>query len=554
MVIVTFKYHLSDVIIGGGMKRMPYQGNLLSKTLVIGIIILFVGISVVSSIIGIAEDKSSNINFLESTNNPKDTLYCDHSAYILGDGPDCYIYEFILNNASDLNCVCEGSSGYISHATWSSDNYIYFTQYGSGLLYVIEIDTCEMWCIGGGGVSLNGIAYDLTTNRMFGVGEQDFLYEIDPDTGEQELIGKIGGSVFNTVGLAFDSEGILYGWNLGNNKIWKIDKETGEAIIVGDLGFNINYTCDGDFCKKDDILYIAHENKLYMYDFDKGQSELIDEFPDYVSVTALAIPYGNDDTTPPVTTYTLDPPEPDGLNGWYVSDINITLNATDDMSGVKEIHYSINGVWGVIEGSNGTFVVTNDGWDIEIKYWAIDNTGNVEPKNTIMPLINMDKTPPRGSFNYEFGHNSLYGWILILSMNATDHPSGMNRVEFYMDDILQETITGCGPLYEWILDFSNYSRVYGLIFNPEITEEYVRFYAVFVRRWELELINFSHVFCLRAYDNAGNWKFGLIYDYSDWDVGFTQPYIFKSVTLPNNYKGYLGRFFVFATFDTSYQY
>ena len=32
-----------------------------------------------------------------------------------------------------------------------------------------------------------------------------------------------------------------------------------------------------------------------------------------------------DDTTPPVTTHSLDPPEPDGLNGWYVNDVNVTL-------------------------------------------------------------------------------------------------------------------------------------------------------------------------------------------------------------------------------------
>ena len=50
-----------------------------------------------------------------------------------------------------------------------------------------------------------------------------------------------------------------------------------------------------------------------------------------------------DDTTPPVTTYTLDPPKPDGLNGWYVSDATVALNATDNMSGVKEIRYTING-------------------------------------------------------------------------------------------------------------------------------------------------------------------------------------------------------------------
>jgi len=50
--IVTFIYPLSDVIIGGGKIRMVFQGNLLSKTSVIGILILLVGMSVVPSISG----------------------------------------------------------------------------------------------------------------------------------------------------------------------------------------------------------------------------------------------------------------------------------------------------------------------------------------------------------------------------------------------------------------------------------------------------------------------------------------------------------------------
>ena len=42
-----------------------------------------------------------------------------------------------------------------------------------------------------------------------------------------------------------------------------------------------------------------------------------------------------DDTTPPVTTISFDPPEPDGLNDWYLTNVTITLEATDDMSGVN---------------------------------------------------------------------------------------------------------------------------------------------------------------------------------------------------------------------------
>ena len=40
------------------------------------------------------------------------------------------------------------------------------------------------------------------------------------------------------------------------------------------------------------------------------------------------------DCIPPTTSCFLDPLVPNGLNGWYVSNITVTLNATDNESGV----------------------------------------------------------------------------------------------------------------------------------------------------------------------------------------------------------------------------
>jgi hypothetical protein len=47
-------------------------------------------------------------------------------------------------------------------------------------------------------------------------------------------------------------------------------------------------------------------------------------------------------TTPPTTTVTLTPGTPDGNNGWYVSPVDILIEATDLESGVSEINYRIN--------------------------------------------------------------------------------------------------------------------------------------------------------------------------------------------------------------------
>ncbi|KYK22804.1 hypothetical protein AYK24_08295 [Thermoplasmatales archaeon SG8-52-4] len=161
----------------------------------------------------------------------------------------------------------------------------------------------------------------------------------------------------------------------------------------------------------------------------------------------------NVDDTEPESDYPpiLDPPEPDGCNGWYVSDVEVILNATDPFSnnvssGVKEIRYTINGgAEQVIEGSTGSFVITQDGEDILVEYWAVDWVGNVEsPKKSFS--IDIDQTSPEVSLSYEIiGGNKLQGWDFEFSVVATDEMSGIWYVEFYLNEDLQETIYAPDP-------------------------------------------------------------------------------------------------------------
>jgi hypothetical protein len=171
------------------------------------------------------------------------------------------------------------------------------------------------------------------------------------------------------------------------------------------------------------------------------------------AIPTIGIPF-DDDTTPPVTVHSLDPSEPTGINGWYIDEVTVTLNATDDLSGVKEIRYIING-WSehIIPGDNCSFILFKDGEDILIEYWAIDNAGNVEPKNEFE--LDIDQTRPEVTLTYEFYNRNWwkfwqypdYDWEF--TANATDYESGMDRVEFYLNNELQETVTGAGPIYIW---------------------------------------------------------------------------------------------------------
>jgi hypothetical protein len=163
------------------------------------------------------------------------------------------------------------------------------------------------------------------------------------------------------------------------------------------------------------------------------------------------------DTSPPVTTISLNPESPDGDNGWYVTPVTITLEAMDDMSGVNTTYYSINSEpWEVYEEP---FVLTEDSL-YNIVYFSIDNVGNMEfPK---LAHVMVDQTPPFIiSFTYKVTGGWIQGWTFHFTVIVIDNMSGMDRVEFLFNDGLQSVVTGPGPLYKWSTPYiSDLVRVY----------------------------------------------------------------------------------------------
>ena len=255
-----------------------------------------------------------------------------------------------------------------------------------------------------------------------------------------------------------------------------------------------------------------------------------------------------DDTTPPVTTYTLDPPEPDGENGWYVSNVTVILEATDDISGVKEIHYRISlGEWEVQAGDFVIFILDYDCFiDGFIEFYAVDFAENQEEIKSYC-CINIDQLPPDIALSFEVvGGNPVDGWDILFTADAMDECSGMDRVEFYLNDVLQETVTGPGPCYHWTFKYlpNNNIRVIGLIRNLEITEEFVNFTAMVVIALGIPGMEIHVEVC--AYDTAGNVDCDEMQSPSPpIDPGI---YLFKNLALPNNYTGYIGKFLILATF------
>jgi sporulation protein YlmC with PRC-barrel domain len=181
------------------------------------------------------------------------------------------------------------------------------------------------------------------------------------------------------------------------------------------------------------------------------------------------------DETPPSSDHTINPPDPDGENGYYVNDVEITLHAADpDLdggcaagSGVQQIDYRINGgSWQTIiipdDEGEGTFVFGDDGNDILIEYRAIDNVGNQEAINSFE--ISMDQTTPvMEEISWEAYKESGF-WYVDLTCSATDATAGMDRVEFYINNGEQEVIPGSGPDYVFTIQWSEEFRKHSFFF------------------------------------------------------------------------------------------
>ena len=147
------------------------------------------------------------------------------------------------------------------------------------------------------------------------------------------------------------------------------------------------------------------------------------------------------DTTPPVSEHQYDGTL--GDNGWYISTVTITLEATDDVSGVASIFYKIDeGTW--TEYTDPVEVLT-DG-DHNIDYYAVDNAGNEETPNS--GSFKVDRTPPVWT-NYSFTPLNVLKTKWACTATVSDETSGIVLVEFYVDDALVGSVTSEPYEYEY---------------------------------------------------------------------------------------------------------
>lgn len=132
----------------------------------------------------------------------------------------------------------------------------------------------------------------------------------------------------------------------------------------------------------------------------------------------------NYDTKAPVTKAVLSGQD---HIGWYNENVNVTLNATDDKSGIARTEYKVN------EGSWQTYQepidVTAEGENV-VQYRSTDQVGNAEEVQSV--TVKVDKTAPTVdvSFNSSVLIDRDHALIPIRALvDSADTLSGINRIE-----------------------------------------------------------------------------------------------------------------------------
>jgi len=177
--------------------------------------------------------------------------------------------------------------------------------------------------------------------------------------------------------------------------------------------------------------FMVTDDGAYGIDFYSDDHEGNGEIPRFAAFKK--------DQTPPVTTMTVDPPAPNGENGWYVSAVTVTLSATDACSGIGSTWYKIDSSpWQLY---TVPFIVESDGQH-SILYFSFDRAGNTEEAQPVE--LRIDTTPPatKHEFHGLIGEDGWFVTNVTIILSADDVLSGVNYTMYKLDDGTWVVYTG----------------------------------------------------------------------------------------------------------------
>lgn len=211
------------------------------------------------------------------------------------------------------------------------------------VLLVVTLAASVVVCAQPYGYSINSRGDFTDDTRVFA------LWHINLATGEADYVGWTGrGDFIDIEGLAYDSEGRLFGIDDDQNTLLRVGTSTGNAVAVGgtvgntgipigtNMDFGLTFNCEGEL-----LVSSAATGQLFLADKESGRLELIGDLGlpivDLASIgsTVYALGLGTDRQGRPAipNLYRLDPDGPEveliGPLGGQVSAYNQAGLAAD---------------------------------------------------------------------------------------------------------------------------------------------------------------------------------------------------------------------------------
>ncbi|MFZ3060902.1 MAG: FG-GAP-like repeat-containing protein [Candidatus Methanoperedens sp.] len=180
--------------------------------------------------------------------------------------------------------------------------------------------------------------------------------------------------------------------------------------------------------------YYTIDGSLPTIESQKGTSIILSESGEYIIKYFSVDNAGNEEgVKTALNTAKIDTRQPDTTDNadsqWHNSTVTITLTAMDENSGVLATYYSIDGSSSLASPTNVTTITINSEGIHTLRYYSVDNAGNVEEPHEA--VVKIDITPPVTADDSDnVWHNS----DVILNLTATDSLSNVAIMHYTMGE------------------------------------------------------------------------------------------------------------------------
>jgi outer membrane protein assembly factor BamB len=129
---------------------------------------------------------------------------------------------------------------------------------------------------------------------------------------------------------------------------------------------------------------------------------------------------------------------PVGGNGYYKGAVQFTMTSADNLSGIANNYYRING--GATQPYSSPFAISSDG-NYAVDYWSVDLAGNVSGVGTATFKIDASAPLTQATGSGTAGTNGWYRSAVQVSLAASDNLSGVQTTYYKIDGGTTRTYT-----------------------------------------------------------------------------------------------------------------